>query len=218
MEIKYIAHSSFIIKTKTATIVTDPFAAEIGIKFPKIEADIVTISHDHSDHNQSSLVDGNPKVFSWPGEFEVKGVSIIGISSFHDDEKGAKRGPNNMYKFSVEGMNLFHCGDLGHPLDDKSLEAIGAVDILFIPVGGTYTIDSTKASQIAKRIDPSIIIPMHFANPKLNRKSFSELESADSFAKIFGGSNVEKLPKLVIKREDVIAETATKVVILESTV
>lgn len=217
MEIKYIAHSSFIIKTKTATIITDPYSAEIGLKFPKVEANIVTISHDHSDHNQSDLIDGAPTVFNWPGEFEIKGVSFIGIPSFHDDEKGAKRGLNTMYKFSVEGMNILHCGDLGHLLDDKTLETIGSVDILFIPVGGTYTIDCAKASQVAKRIDPSIIIPMHFANPKLDQKVFGELESAESFAKIFGGGNSEKLPKLVVKREDIVSETSTRVVIIEPT-
>lgn len=217
MEIKYIAHSSFLIKAKTANIVTDPYSVEIGIKFPKTEADIVTISHAHSDHNKVTNIDGSPTVFDWPGEFEVKGVSIIGVPTFHDEEKGAKRGPNVMYKFTTEGLNVLHCGDLGHLLDDKTVENVGTVDILLIPVGGVYTVDPAKAAAIARRVDPYIIIPMHFANPKLDKKTYGELESVDAFVQAFGGGTPEKLPKLSVKREDVITETATKIVLLEQT-
>lgn len=217
MEIKYIAHSCFVIKTKTASIVTDPFSAEIGIKFPKLEADIVTVSHAHSDHDKVSNIDGTPMIFDWPGEFEVKGVSILGISSFHDGEKGAKRGSNVMYKFTAEGLNILHCGDLGHLLDDKTLEDIGPVDILFIPTGGIYTVDPTQAASIARRIDPYIIIPMHYAHPKLDTKMFGELEPVESFIQSCGGMAHEKLPKLTVKREDVINEAATKIVLLDQT-
>lgn len=217
MEIKYIAHSSFMIRSKTANIVTDPYASSIGIKFPKVEADIVTVSHAHNDHNNVSNVDGTPMVFDWPGEFEVKGVSLLGVPSFHDGEKGAKRGPNVMYKLTVEGLNILHCGDIGHLLDEKTLEDIGPVDILLIPTGGTYTIDPTQAASIARRIDPYIIIPMHYANAKLDTKTFGELEPVESFVQSCGGMTHEKLPKLTVKREDVVNETATKIVILDQT-
>ncbi|MFO0704078.1 MAG: MBL fold metallo-hydrolase [Patescibacteria group bacterium] len=217
MEIKYIAHSSFIIKTKNATVVTDPYAPSIGVKFPRTEADIVTISHDHSDHNNLKALDGSPTVFDWPGEYEVKNVAVIGIQTFHDDEKGAKRGVNVMYKFTTEGLNILHCGDLGHTLDDKTIEAIGPVDILMIPVGGVYTIDAEKAVAVARRVDPYIIIPMHFASPKLDQKTFGELDPVEAFVQAFGGNAPEKMPKLNVKREDVITETATKIVLLEPT-
>ena len=217
MEIKYIAHSSFIIKTKNATVITDPFANSIGVKFPKVAADLVTISHAHDDHNAVQNVDGSPTVFDWPGEFETKNVATIGIATFHDDEKGASRGSNIMYKFTVEGINILHCGDLGHVLDDKTIEAIGAVDILMIPTGGIYTVDALKAAAIAKKIDPTFVIPMHYANDQLNPKMFGELEPVSAFTKLFGGANIEPQPKLVVKREDIIAETATKVIVLSST-
>jgi L-ascorbate metabolism protein UlaG (beta-lactamase superfamily) len=217
MEIKYIAHSSFIIKTKGATIVTDPYSADIGIKFPKTEADIITVSHDHSDHSNTRAVDGAPTIFDWPGEFEVKGVSLTGISTYHDAEKGSKRGSNIMYRFTTEGMKLLHCGDLGHELDDKTLELVGSIDILFIPVGGSYTIDSATAVKIARQIDPYIIVPMHYAYSELDQKTFGQLESVDKFIHAFGGGTSEKLQKMNIKREDIASETTTRIVLLEPT-
>jgi len=213
MEIKYLGHASFLIKTKKAKIVTDPFDPQmVGLKFPKVEADIVTISHQHQDHNRSDLVLGNPTVFDWPGEFEKMGVRIFGFKTYHDKEKGAKRGENIVFKIEIEGISLVHCGDLGLVPDDDFLDRLGNVDILLVPVGGGYTIDSSEAYELVKKIEPKIVIPMHYNNPKLNQEVFGSLSSVEEFTKKFGIENPEVLPKLTYKKEE---EGEMKVFVLE---
>lgn len=210
MEIKYLGHSSFLIKTKTAKIVTDPFDPEmVSLKFPKTEADVVTISHNHKDHNQFKNVSGingvNPLIINMPGEFEKMGVRIFGFQTFHDKTQGAERGENILYKFESEGISVLHCGDLGVIPEESFLETIGEVDILMIPVGGIYTIDAEEAVSLVKKIEPSIVIPMHYGSGKLAPVS--------EFTKKFGLDNPVPLPKLVYKKEEI--EQEMKVVVLE---
>jgi L-ascorbate metabolism protein UlaG (beta-lactamase superfamily) len=218
MEIKYIAHSSFIIKTKTATVVTDPFHADIGFKFPKTPADVVLISHHHDDHDNIKGIEGEPIVFDWPGEYDCKGIAIRGIASYHDNEKGAKRGKNVMFKITAENMSILHCGDLGHSLDDKIIEEIGNIDILCIPVGGHYTIDSHVAMQITKQIEPSIVLPMHYQTPDLNPKIAANLKPVTDFISAMSQSGLTPQPKLVVKREEIAQQTNTKIALLERNV
>lgn len=213
MDITYLGHSSFRIKGKDAALVTDPYDKYIGLKFPSVEADIVTISHQHEDHNQAELVSGDKKVVDGPGEYEIKGVSIIGFPSFHDDKKGEERGKNTIYVIEMDGFRLAHLGDLGHPLSDELVAEIGDIDILMIPVGGKFTIDSAQAVSVVQAIEPSITIPMHYQVPGLDPKTFSELESVEKFLKEVG-ITTEVLPKLSVKREDIIPE-AQKIVVLE---
>ncbi|MEK7495325.1 MAG: MBL fold metallo-hydrolase [Patescibacteria group bacterium] len=210
MDIKYLGHSSFLIKTKTARIVTDPFDPEmVGLKFPKTEADVVTISHNHKDHNQFKNVSGingvDPLIIDMPGEFEKLGVRIFGFQSFHDKTHGSERGENIMYKFESEGISVLHCGDLGEVPDENFLETIGEVDILMVPVGGIYTIDAEEAVSLVKKIEPSIVIPMHYGTGKLAPVS--------DFMKKFGLDNPVPLLKLVYKKEEI--EQEMKVVVLE---
>ena len=211
MEIKYLGHSSFLIKTKTAKIVTDPFDPEmVGLKFSKTEADIVTISHGHKDHNQFKNVSGingvSPLMIDMPGEFEKMGIRIFGFQTFHDKTNGSERGENIMYKFESEGMSLLHCGDLGMIPEESFLETIGEVDVLLVPVGGFYTIDSDEAVSLVKKIEPSIVIPMHYKTEK-SSKDFSE------FTKKFGLDNPVPVPKFVYKKEE--TEQEMKVIVLE---
>lgn len=201
MEIIFLGHSSFKLKSKNSQVITDPFADNIGFKFPKIEANIVTVSHDHDDHNNTSQILGNPKIISGPGEYEVGGVSIIGISSFHDNSKGTERGLNTIYVLEMDKLRIVHLGDLGHRLEDKILEDIGEVDILMIPVGGEYTIGPVEAVDIVTNLEPKIVIPMHYHLPGLNPGMFSKLETVDNFISK-AGLAVEHLPKLVVKKED----------------
>ena len=218
MEIKYLGHSSFLIKTKTAKIVTDPFDPEIvGLKFPKTEADIITISHQHNDHNQAKNVLGingmTPLVIDMPGEFEKMGVRVFGFKSFHDAKNGEERGENILYKFETEGLSVLHCGDLGFIPDDGFIDLIGEVDILIVPVGGFYTINADEAAELVKKIEPSIIIPMHYNHPKLDKKNFGQIQPVSEFTKKFGVENLVPLPKLVYKKEEI--EQEMKVIVLE---
>lgn len=218
MEIKYLGHSSFLIKTKTAKVVTDPYDSEmVGLKFPKTEADIVTVSHQHGDHNQVKNVlrlNGvAPLVIDMPGEFEKMGVRIFGFQSYHDKTKGRERGENILYKIEAEGISVLHCGDLGVIPEEIFLETIGDADILMVPTGGFYTIDSDEAVQLVKKIEPAIVIPMHYNHPKLNQKNFGQLTGVSEFTKKFGIENLAPIPKLVYKKEEI--EQEMKVVVLE---
>ncbi|PIV37731.1 hypothetical protein COS31_03035 [Candidatus Roizmanbacteria bacterium CG02_land_8_20_14_3_00_36_15] len=216
MEIKYLGHSSFFIKTKTAKLVTDPFDPElVGLKFSKIEADIVTVSHQHKDHNQVKEVGGSPLIVDLPGEYEKNGMRIFGYSSYHDKQKGAERGVNTLYKIEAEGISVLHCGDLGVVLEDSFIDAIGVVDVLLIPVGGFYTIDPAEAAELVKKFEPSLVIPMHYNQPKLEQKNFGQLSNVDEFFKKLGVSMPVALPKLVIKGEEL--EDEMKVILLELT-
>jgi len=203
MRIRYFGHSSFLIRNKKATVVTDPFNAKIvGFKFPKVEADIVTVSHEHEDHNQADLVEGNPIVFNFPGEYESKGVRIYGYRTFHDDKKGAERGENIIFKFIIDGVVLLHCGDLGHLPKDSLLEQIEDTDILFVPVGGFFTIGPNQAKKLTELLKPEIIIPMHYNHPKLNQKEFKDLAPVDDFIKLMGKEGLESVPSINIKEDE----------------
>lgn len=215
MEISYIGHSSFLLKTKDCRVVTDPFGPSTGMVFPKTMADIITLSHNHDDHNYVAGVQGEPMVFDWPGEFEKKGVRIFGFQSFHDTKQGEERGENTIYKFEIDGLTILHAGDLGHLPDDKLIEAIGEIDILIIPVGGTYSLDAKQAVDTAKKLDPSIVIPMHFGTEKLNTELGAQLAPVTEFLKLMGAEAVQPIEKYVVKKED-ISEKELEVVVLSS--
>lgn len=197
MDIHYLGHSAFRIKTKSAVVVTDPFDNTIGLKFPKVTADIVTVSHAHSDHKNTEAVGDVKKIVEGPGEYEIMGVSIIGLASFHDDKKGEDRGKNTVFIFEAEGLRIAHFGDLGHTLSEKFYEEMGDIDIALVPVGGIYTIDSDQAADIVKTLEPSIVIPMHYQVEGLDPKEFSELAGVDKFIAELGFTT-ETLPKLSV--------------------
>jgi L-ascorbate metabolism protein UlaG (beta-lactamase superfamily) len=215
MEIVYLGHSSFKIKTKSASIVTDPFdSTSVGLKFSGTEGDIVTISHSHKDHNAPDKITGVKKVLDGPGEYEVMGVSIIGYPSYHDGKKGEERGKNTIFVFEFEGLRIAHLGDLGHSLSDDLVNEMGSIDVLIIPVGGKYTISPKEAVEIVGKIDPYFIIPMHYAVPGLNPQTFEGLTPVEAFLKEIG-MTVENLPKFSLKREDIEDNQSSKVIVLE---
>jgi L-ascorbate metabolism protein UlaG (beta-lactamase superfamily) len=206
MDITYLGHSSFRIKTKTAVVVTDPYDPKlVGLKYSGVEGDIVTVSHQHPDHNQSQLVGGARKVVDGPGEYEIMGVSILGYPSFHDAKEGAERGENTIYLIEADGLRVAHVGDLGHKLSDKMIEELGSIDILMLPVGGFYTIGPAEAAEVVKSVEPSIIIPMHYQVAGLVAENFGELAPVDAFLKEVG-LPTEILPKLSIKKEELTEE------------
>lgn len=214
MDITYLGHSSFKIKGKTASVIVDPFdPASVGLKFPRNEADIVTVSHDHSDHNKADLVINTKMVIKGAGEYEVMGISIVGIELDHDATGGTERGKNVIYVIEVDGVRIAHLGDLGHKPSDKVVEQMGNIDVLMIPVGGIYTIGPRDAVEVAKEFDSPYIIPMHFKTQGINEQTFAKLSTLDDFLKE-SGYEVEKLDKLIIKKE-LINYEIRKVIVLE---
>ncbi len=216
MDIKYIGHSSFVIKSKSAQVVTDPFDPKmVGLKFPKQEADIVTISHHHPDHDYLAGVGGSPLVIDWPGDYEKMGVRITGFKSFHDKKKGADRGENILYKFETEEMSILHCGDLGLVPDDSFVQELGDINVLLVPVGGFYTIDPTDAVEFIKKLEPNMVVPMHYRSPAHEVKAFAQLATLEDFLKKMGITPEEPMPKLSIKKENIM-EDEMKVVVLKA--
>ncbi len=181
-------------------MVIDPYDSDyIGLKFPKTSADIVTISHDHKDHNKSDAVKDVRMVVDGPGEYEIAGISIIGISTYHDDKKGEVRGKNTIYVIEIDSLRVVHLGDLGHKLSEKQLVAIGDVDVLMIPVGGGYTISPAQAVEEVRNIEPKIVIPMHYQTQGLKPELFKKLAPYKTFVGDLG-LPVENFQKLSIKK------------------
>ena len=167
MKIKWLGHAAFLITSEAGTkIITDPYTPTEELSYGEIKesADIVTVSHTHSDHGNVASVRGNPRIVK--GTAEVKGIKFKGIAVHHDEAQGKKRGSNTVFCFEVDGIKLCHLGDLGHQLTDKQVAEIGKVDILLVPVGGFYTIDATVATRVCDQLKPRVIIPMHFKNDK----------------------------------------------------
>lgn len=203
MDIISLGHASFKLRGKTASVVTDPFSGvTVGIPFPKaITSDIVTVSHGHDDHNAISVVDGSPFVISGPGEYEIKGVGIVGIGVYHDDVKGADRGKNTIYRIEIDGISLVHLGDLGHELSASEVDSLDGVDVLFVPTGGVYTIGPTQAAKVVHDIEPTFVIPMHYNRSGLEQKMFAGLVGVDAFLKEMGKADIAPQPKLSITKD-----------------
>lgn len=215
MDIIYLGHSSFKIKTKLGTLVTDPYDPKmVGLKYSGGEADVATISHDHADHNAIENIEGIKKVFTGPGEYEVSGISIMGYQTFHDDKKGEERGKNTIYVYEADGLRLAHLGDLGHTLSEDMIDKIGDIDVLMIPVGGEFTIGPKEASEIVSKVDPYFVIPMHYKIEGMKEELSESLLPVEDFLKE-SGLPVENLPKFTLKKEDIMEDQNTKAIVLE---
>jgi L-ascorbate metabolism protein UlaG (beta-lactamase superfamily) len=192
MEISWLGHSCFRIKGKQATVMTDPYSPTLGYSLGKPAARIVTVSHQHPGHSYIQGVGGEPKPVTGPGEYEISGVLIIGIATFHDAEGGKKRGKNTVYLMEVDEVTICHLGDLGHVLTAEQVEEIDNVDVLLLPVGGVSTINAPMAAEVVRQLEPKVVIPMHYKTKALKW----ELEPVDRFLKEIGVKQVSAQPKL----------------------
>ncbi len=206
-------------------VITDPFSPDLGYKAGKFEADIVTISHDHPGHNFASAVapvpvtvaDSSPdsagclrpKIVSGPGEYDIANIWVNGYASFHDNEKGAKRGKNTIYLFQIDDITLCHLGDIGHTLSTQQIQELGGVQVLFLPVGGNSTIDSVAAAETVRTLEPKLVIPMHYKTPAINLP----LDPLDNFLKQMALKEVVPQAKLSVTRNSLPDEM--RVVVLD---
>lgn len=203
MDIYWYGQACFKLKGKNAAVVIDPYDPDFtGLKLPKdLQADVVLSTHGHKDHNFISAVSapqGKPMAFSKPGEYEIAGVVITGISSFHDNSQGSERGLNTIFHLLFDSLNIVHLGDLGQfQLTEEQVAEIGQTDMLLIPVGSVYTINAKAASDIVSQLEPKIIIPMHY---KIEGLKF-ELEGGENFLKEMGVEGIVPQSKLSITKE-----------------
>jgi len=215
MDIQSLGHSSYRIRGKSATIVTDPFDGSMtGFPFPKhVSATVVTVSHAHEDHNATAQIEDHPFIISGAGEYEIGGVSVIGIPSYHDTAKGSKRGKNIIYRIEVDGVAIVHMGDVGTMLTTEEIDILDGVDILLVPVGGDVTIPLSDVRNLISEIEPSVVIPMHYRSAKHNPKIFGNLAPLSEFLKLMGKDGILPVPKLTISKDKLPEEM--QVIVLE---
>lgn len=208
MKLKWLGHSSFLLTSSSGVkVLTDPyrwFFPIVRYKPIRIPVDIITISHGHFDHNKTLGLPGNPVVIREPRASSAKGIEILGVSSFHDDAEGKKRGPNIIYRFSMDDIRLCHLGDLGHILSASQIGQIGKVDVLMAPVGGVFTAAVETIELVCRQLKPRVIIPMHFRT----RKAWLPLRSAEAFLQRWDPTKVQrlKLSELDFRRGDMIQD------------
>jgi L-ascorbate metabolism protein UlaG (beta-lactamase superfamily) len=188
MQVEWHGQSAFRLTTADATVFIDPFGdvsglAERGIQFEYppiegVEADLVLVTHEHVDHNGVEAIGGSPAVLrSTAGPLESPIGGVLAVASEHDEAAGTKRGPNTIFWFELEGVRVTHLGDFGQrSLRPEQAEAIGGVDLLFVPVGGGPTIGAAEAAEVVERLVPRWVVPMHYRTPRIGF-----LETADQF-------------------------------------
>jgi len=209
LDVTWLGHGCFRLRGKSAAVITDPYPPTIGLKLPRQDADVVTISHAHENHSYAQAVREAYEI-SGPGEYEVAGVSVVGFPTYHDAEKGAKWGRNTVYLIEVDDVRICHLGDLGHGLDDTDAETISSVDVLLVPVGGRSVINAAEAAEVVRQLEPRFVVPMHYAIPGLK----VELDGVERFLKEMAVTAMEPQPKLSVQATSA-GEWETKVVVLE---
>ena len=198
MDISWLGHSCFRIKGSQAVIITDPYPPELGYTLGKQTANIVTVSHKHPNHSHVAAIGGESRVVHGPGEYEISGVLIIGIATYHDTLRGQVRGKNTVYVMEIDGISVCHLGDLGHVLTSEQVEEIGDVDVLLLPVGGGSTINAAIAAEVIRQLESKVVIPMHYKTPAIKR----ELDSVNVFLKEMGIGQVEPRPKMSVSKSN----------------
>ena len=187
MDITYYGHSCFRIRGREGTIVTDPFQPSIGYAVPHVAADICTISHDHPGHNNAGALSGDPYLINGPGDYEVSGIFVLGRPAYHDSKRGKERGRNTIFSFEVDDVNVTHLGDQGHVPGQSTVEAIGDVDVLLVPVGGQATLSASMASDVINLLEPRLVIPMHYRTS--DYAGDTDLDAVSRFLKEMGLQN-----------------------------
>lgn len=209
MDITWLGHSCFQIKGKDVVVITDPCHPDLGYALSNLQADIVTVSHFHPGHCYTEAVTSEYRAIEGPGEYELRGVFITGIATFHDADRGKSRGKNTVYVAEMDGVTLCHLGDLGHLPSSELMEDMANIDVLFIPVGGISTLSAPAAAELTKRLAPKIVIPMHYKTPVLS----VELEPVDKFLKELNVVGTDPKPKLVVNRSNL--PVGTQITVLD---
>ncbi len=212
MKIRWLGHACFLLTADDGTrIITDPYktgAFGLNYKPPTEEADIVTVSHEHDDHNNVADVKGKPEIVRGAGIHKARGIEFKGVATSHDQSSGSQRGSNTVFCFTVDGVRVCHLGDLGHELSAGTLTEIGHVDVLLIPVGGNFTIDAGVANVVADSLRPKIVIPMHFRTEHASNFPVSDDEG---FRKLRQYVRVLKASEIEVEKDSLPAETETVV-------
>ena len=213
MEIWHLGFGSFRIRTKKGIIITDPYSPKTGLKMPKMEADLVTVSQPESFHSNSQAIGKNPFVINAPGEYEIGGINILGIPSYKDNGQKGERSNNTIYLIHTGGVRIGHLGQLNHPLSKESLGLLDSPDLLFLPLGEEAGLTAKYAAEITRQIEPKIIFPIHYIEEN-GQLPLDQVEPISKFLKETGSTPVIG-PKLIIGKSN-LTDVKEKVVLLES--
>ncbi len=182
MKIRWYGQANILIESvQGINIQCDPYDDTLGYRIPDFKPDIVTVSHNHFDHNAVEFIGGTPETVREQGDFDIKGVDIKGVGVYHDKVRGKKRGKNIVFKIHIDNMDFIHMGDIGHTLSEETARRLKPCDIVAVPVGSRYTVEGKDAADIVRSLSPSVVIPIHYDTPS-NRIG---LNSADEFLKEF---------------------------------
>ncbi len=209
MEISWLGHACFQLRGKNVVLITDPFSPQQGTsqgdapRLGKVNASIVTVSHNHPGHNYVQGVGGNPRVVRGAGEYEISDVLITGVAAYHDAQRGQLHGRNTIYIIHIDDLVVCHLGDLGHPLQEQQLEEVADADVLFVPIGGEHSLNATQAAEVISQVEPRIVIPMHY-----HATAGEEIPAPlATFCQEMGVETIQFQPKLNITRNSLPAET-----------
>ncbi len=209
MELTWYGLACFRVSDRALKVVMDPYGPDIGPALPRLRADVVTISHDQPGHNYAKAVSGARKVLTGPGEYELGGVFITGIRTWH--RGGRKRGePNTIFLFEYGDITLCHLGDLGEVPRQEDIEALGEVSVLLIPVGGHQTLNGAEAAEVVSLIEPAYVIPMHYALPGFHL----QLDNLKRFLREMGVEQPRELDSLKVGSKSDLPDE-TEVVLLK---
>ncbi|HLE27469.1 MAG TPA: MBL fold metallo-hydrolase [Anaerolineales bacterium] len=208
MEITWHGHSCFrMIERGMASVVTDPYDDSIGYPGLRLKADIVTVSHEAPGHNNLDAVKGVQKTIKGPGEYEIGGVFITGISTSRSNGEKKKKDDeskrNTLYLFDFDGLTVCHLGDLDHVPTQSQIEDLGSVHVALVPVGGGGGLNAAQAAEVISLLEPSIVIPMHYRTPAVSLK----LDPVSKFLKEMGLSSVKEEASLKVSRSSLPEET-----------
>jgi L-ascorbate metabolism protein UlaG (beta-lactamase superfamily) len=206
VDITWLGRGCFRIKHRDMTLILDPLGGP-GAPRSLGEADIVTISHDHPEHANSAAVSGAPRVITGPGEYEIGGVLITGVQTFHDSKRGAERGRNTVFVFELDEVKVCHLGDIGHVPTVAQAEQLNDCAVLLVPVGGHTTLDAVAAVEVVSMLEPRVVVPMHYGTSPED----GALDPLEKFIKQMGAKDPQPAAKLTISRTNLPIETTITV-------
>lgn len=211
VEISWYGETCFRLHGRESiTVVTDPCSPELGIAVPSLRAQVVTVSHHDASCHYLDVVEGPFKLLDGPGEYEISGIFITGVSTFADNENGKRRGLNTVFAFDFGGATICHLGQLGHVPSQSQVKNLGSVHVLLVPVGGGGSLTSTQASEVIGLFEPDIVVPMRYEMPGLEQG----LDSVDSFLKEMGAKDVGR--QRVLNIGETSESVETEIVVLET--
>lgn len=210
--LKYLGHAAFLLQAGETIFLMDPYDPNCGYGKLEVQADYVTVSHEHMDHNYIAAAPGakpirglSPDGLGWEEvSLTLDGVDVFTVPSYHDNAAGKLRGRNAIFVFDTGLVRLVHLGDLGHPLNQEHLDKLAPVDVLLIPVGGHFTIDGTDAVEIIHKLEPAIVVPMHYRTDPTRNWPIAPLED---FLKLMNGMEKRKSSEIKLGRDSLPQET-----------